>query len=51
MAFATSQASYVRIVASTEAGDHGPWTSIAELNVFPLSGSSTTTTPYNRLGI
>ena len=32
--FVTRQAQYVRITATTEAGNRGPWTSMAELNIY-----------------
>ena len=45
--FEATNARYVRLTATTEAGGRGPWTSVAELNIF------TTTTPppaYNGIG-
>ena len=44
----THPARYVRLVALTEAGDRGPWTSMAEFNVFAVSSY---TPPAKGLGI
>ena len=35
--FTPASARYVRIIASSEAGNRGPWTSMAELNVYTAS--------------
>lgn len=43
--FAAVNARYVRIIAYTEAGNRGPWTSAAELGVLLRSNSPATTTP------
>ncbi|WP_030440774.1 discoidin domain-containing protein [Actinoplanes subtropicus] len=39
--FPPVDAKYVRLTATTEAGNRGPWTSIAELNLLGASGSVT----------
>ncbi|KAL8680010.1 MAG: hypothetical protein Q9186_003776 [Xanthomendoza sp. 1 TL-2023] len=44
----TAQARYVRLVAQTEAGGRGPWTSAAEINVL---STATYTKPPTNLGI
>jgi galactose oxidase len=46
-AFETKPAQYVRIVALTEAGGRGPWTSAAEINVY---AANSFTTPAKGLG-
>ena len=45
--FETKPARYVRIVALTEAGGRGPWTSAAEINVY---AASSFTSPASSLG-
>ncbi|MCJ1341807.1 hypothetical protein MMC09_007104 [Bachmanniomyces sp. S44760] len=45
--FVPRPARYVRIVAITEAGNRGPWTSMAEINVF---AATTYTAPSSTLG-
>ena len=45
--FTTAPARYVRLIALTEAGNRGPWTSAAELNVF---SSATYSAPPTSLG-
>jgi galactose oxidase len=37
--FPPAEAKYVRLTATTEAGNRGPWTAIAELNLLGASGS------------
>lgn len=45
--FTTVPARYVRLIALTEAGNRGPWTSAAEINIF---AASTYTAPPTTLG-
>ena len=45
--FVTKPARYVRLIALTEAGNRGPWTSAAEINVF---AASSYTAPRINLG-
>jgi len=43
--FASKTGRYIRLVALTEAGGRGPWTSVAEINLHGTSGPSPTDTP------
>ena len=45
--FTTIPARYVRLIALTEAGNRGPWTSAAEINIF---AASSYTPPLSTLG-
>ena len=42
--FTARSGRYVRLTATTEAGNRGPWSSVAELNVVGVGGSSTPST-------
>ena len=48
--FVTKPARYIRIIALTEAGNRGPWTSAAEFNVFAASSYTAPPTSLGRWG-